>query len=52
VTHALAVHTCPDAQARAQAPQLARSVAVSRHEPEQLVSPAPQVTTQVPAEQS
>ena len=41
---------CPEAQARAQAPQLVRSISRSRQVPEQLVWPAAQVVTQAPAE--
>ena len=38
--HAPPEHTCPAAQARPHAPQFARSVARSRHAPEQSVWPA------------
>ena len=48
--HIPAEHTCPAGHARPHAPQLARSVCVSRHMPVQLVSPAPHDTTHIPRE--
>ena len=52
VTHAPPEHTCPAAQARPHAPQWALSLWVSRHDPEHSVSPAVQLTTQLPAVQT
>ena len=46
----MAEHTWPAAQAVPHAPQWARSLARSRHEPPQLASPAAHDTTHAPAE--
>jgi hypothetical protein len=51
VVHMPIEHTCPAAHAVPHAPQLARSVCVSRHEPIQLLWPAWHDGTHAPAAQ-
>ena len=45
ITHPPEMQACPDMHAVPHAPQLARSLVTSRHDPEQLVSPAPHDVT-------